>query len=127
MNVKMTASELAERNHLLQDVIEREKKYIDHSGELKFTPKVSIAIAKNVNVLMDEIKLIMKEQDKNKVIADQKGVELVELPAQKELMNAEIEVDLKMVTENDIEQCKISSIDVLALLFMTKEGGKESC
>lgn len=127
MKVRMTASELAEKNHLLQGVIEREKEYIDHSGELKYTSKVSIAIAKNVNVLMDEIKLIMKEQDKNKVIADQKGVELVELPAQKELMNAEIEVDLKMVTENDIEQCKISSIDVLALLFMTKEGGKESC
>ena len=127
MKVKMTASELAEKNHLLQGVIEREKEYIDHSGELKYTPKVSIAIAKNVNVIMDEIKLIMKEQDKNKAIADQKGVELAELPAQKELMNAEIEVDLKMVTENDIEQCKISSIDVLALLFMTKEGGKESC
>ena len=66
MNVKMTASELAERNNLLQDVIEREKEYIDHSGELKFTPKVSIAIAKNVNVITDEIKLIMKEQDKNR-------------------------------------------------------------
>ena len=127
MNVKMTASELAERNHLLQDVIEREKKYIDHSGELKFTPKVSIAIAKNVNAITDEIKLIMKEQDKNKEIADQKGIELSELPAQKELMNAEVEVNLKTVTENDIEQCKVSSIDVLALMFMTKEGGKESC
>lgn len=126
MKVKMTVSELAEKNHLLQEVVKREKEHIDHLGELKFTPKVSIAIAKNLKAITDEIKPIMVEQDKNKAIADKKGIELTELPEQKALMNAEVEVYLKMVTENDIEQCKISSIDVLALLFMTDNEKEET-
>lgn len=130
MKVKMTVNELAAKNLSLREVTEREHKYVDICGSMKFPAKVSIAIAKNQQVMSDQLKLIVEQQAKNEIIAEKQGIKLEELAEQKELMDMEVEIDIHMITESDIEKSQVTSADVLALMFMTegiKEGGKESC
>lgn len=121
MKKKMKAVEIAKAVMQLKSLREREDKYLEQKGEFKFPQAVSMAIARNSQRLMEEYELIGQQEQKNKELADKKGIQLVELKEQQELLGTEIEVDLVAIKEDEISQCKATSEDLLTLLLMKEE------
>lgn len=106
----------------INETMEREEAYITSVGEGKFTPRVAIAMAKNKRKLEEEVQVIAEIEEKNKKLAESKGIPLEELKEQREFMEAELDVDLETVTEGDISGCDgLTSKDFYVLLFMTEE------
>lgn len=122
MKKKMKAVEIAKMVMQLKELREREDKYLEAKQEFKFPQSVSLAIAKNSNALMDMYTIIGRQEEKNKELADKKGIPLGELKEQQELLKTEMEVELAAITLEEINNCKATSEDLITLLTFT-EGG----
>lgn len=122
MKKKMKAVEIAKMVIQLKELREREDKYLEVKQEFKFPQSVSLAIAKNSNALMDMYTIIGRQEEKNKELADKKGILLGELKEQQELLKTEMEVELAAITPEEINNCKATSEDLITLLTFT-EGG----
>lgn len=122
MRKKMKAVEIAKTVMQLKELREREDKYLEAKQEFKFPQSVSMAIAKNSNVLMDIYTIVARQEEKNKELADKKGVLLSELKEQRELLETETEVELTAITQEEISNCKATSEDLMTLLTFTTGG-----
>lgn len=123
MKQKMKVFELASKSRELDALIKRELDYVEKCGGVKFPPKISIAIAKNAKAFAEELKVICEQENKNEQLAEKKGVKLSELPEQKELLNTDVELEICTIKAADVEASQVTAADVLALMFMTEEGG----
>lgn len=125
--MKMKPMELVSLLRQINEVMEREEAYIASAGEGKFTPQVAIAMAKNKRKLEEEIQMIAGIEEKNKKLAESKGVALEKLKEQRDFMETELDVDLTLVTEGDISRCSgLTSKDFYVLLFMEKKEEKDA-
>ncbi len=105
----------------LTNVMEEEKKYLEISRKPKFSPEVAIAIVRNRKELEKELDSIIEVEERNKKIAEKRGIPIEELEEQKELMQTDIEIDICYIADGDLKVCKdLSSLDFYALSFMTK-------
>lgn len=116
----MKATQIVENLSNLISMQRREEDFFEGNKRNMLRPKVAIAIAKNIESLRKEYQLIVKLEEKNLSIAKEKDITMKDLPEQKELLELEFDIDIKMVSEKDIESCEVSTSDVMALMFMTE-------
>ena len=90
----------------LTNVMEEEKKYLETSRKPKFSPEVAIAIVRNRKELEKELDSIIEVEERNKKIAEKRGIPIEELEEQKELMQTDIEIDICYIADGDLKVCK---------------------
>lgn len=116
MKIKMTTKKMVATHMNLASMIRRESQ----GQTANFSPKVAIAISKNAKILENELKDFRELEAKYAKAAKEQGIQLDEYEPQQDMMNMETEVDIRTITENDLEKCDgIMAVDVLALEFMT--------
>lgn len=119
MKTTMKPQEIVNRLEGLGKIVSAEEKFCEAKAEAKFPPKVAMAIAKNRKVLEDELRFVQEQQKKNEIIAEKSGKELKDVPEQKKLLESDIEMDIRTISEDDLETCReLSSSDYYDLMFM---------
>lgn len=122
MEVKMKPQEIVNTLEGLLKVTKTEEEYCKAKAAAKFPPLVAMAIAKNIKNLKEEVVFIQEQQQKNQSIAKKRGISLEDAQEQKDLMRAEMDVEIHEVSENDLMESKdLSSSDICNLLFMLKQ------
>lgn len=122
MEVKMKPQEIVNALEGLLKVTKSEEEYCKARAQAKFPPLVAMAIAKNIKKLEGEIGLIQEQQQKNQNIAEKRGIKLEDVQEQKDLLRAEMDIEIRKVSENDLMESKdLSSSDFCNLLFMVKQ------
>ena len=122
MEIKMKPQEIVNAMEGLLKVIKSEEEYCKAKAAAKFPPLVAMAIAKNIKKLENELAIVQEQQKKNQGIAEKRNVDLKDVQEQKELLKAEISIDIHEVEENNLLESKdLSSSDFCNLLFMVKQ------
>lgn len=122
MEVKMKPQEIVNALEGLLKVTKTEEEYYKAKAAAKFPPLLAMAIAKNIKNLEGEVVLIQEQQQKNQNIAKKRGINLEDVQEQKNLLRAEMDVEIHKVSENDLMESKdLSSSDICNLLFMLKQ------
>lgn len=122
MEIKMKPQEIVSTLEGLLKVTKSEEEYCKAKAAAKFPPLLAMAIAKNIKTLEGEVVLIQEQQQKNQSIAEKRGISLEDLQEQKDLLRAEMDVEIHKVSENDLMESKdLSSSDICNLLFMLKQ------
>lgn len=122
MEIKMKPQEIVSALEGLLKVTKMEEEYCKTKAMAKFPPSLAIAIAKNIKSLEREVVLIQEQQQKNQSIAEKRGISLEDVQEQKDLLRAEMDVEIHKVSENDLMESKdLSSSDICNLLFMLKQ------
>ena len=121
MKIKMKPQEIVNKMEGLSRVVSAEEKYCETKAAAKYPVSVAMAIAKNRKVFEDEILFIQEQQRKNQLIAEKSGKDLGDVKEQKELLETEIEIDIRTVSEKDIMEARdLSSADYYDLMFMVE-------
>lgn len=125
----MKPIEISNAIRQLTNVMEAEGKYCDENAKPKFSSKVAIAIAENRKKLEDKLMTIIQIEERNKKIAEKRGVPIEKLEEQRELMNTDMEIDINYIKKKDLEKCDgLSTMDFYCILFMTNsEEGEKIC
>ena len=122
MKTTMKPQEIANRMEGICRITESEDKFREAKSEAKFPPKVAMAIAKNRKILEDEFRFIQEQQKKNEEIAEQKNIELKDVPEQMELLRSDIEIEIHTISADDLNKCKeMTSADYYDLMFMVEQ------
>lgn len=122
MEIKMKPQEIVKALEGLLKVTKTEEEYCKAKAAAKFPPLLAMAIAKNIKNLEGEVVLIQEQQQKNQSIAKKRGINLEDIQEQKDLLRAEMDVEIHKVSENDLMESKdLSSSDICNLLFMIKQ------
>ncbi len=117
----MKPIEISNTLRQLTNVMEAEGKYCDANAKPKFSSKVAVAIARNRKEIESAMRAIIDVEERNKRIAEKRGIPIEELEEQKEFMQTDVKMDICYITDGDLKACNdLNSLDFYALSFMTK-------